>query len=75
MLLAAACVTDPTVDLLAEATGTTTARTVKLLEPVEDNGIIESAQPGGSATRCWREVSLRRQSRTAAQNASGASRH
>jgi hypothetical protein len=30
----------PTVDLLAEATGTTAARTVELLEPVEDKGII-----------------------------------
>lgn len=40
VLLAAACVSDPTVDLLAQATGTTTARTVKLLEPVEDKGII-----------------------------------
>jgi DNA-binding CsgD family transcriptional regulator len=39
-LLAAACVPDPTVDLLAQATGTTTARTVALLEPVEDKGII-----------------------------------
>jgi DNA-binding CsgD family transcriptional regulator len=40
VLLAAACVTDPTVDLLARAMGTSTARTVELLEPVEDNGII-----------------------------------
>ena len=40
VLLAAACVSDPTVDLLAEATGTTAARTVELLEPVEDKGII-----------------------------------
>ena len=40
VLLAAACVPDPTVDLLAEATGTTAARTVELLEPVEDKGII-----------------------------------
>jgi DNA-binding CsgD family transcriptional regulator len=40
VLLAAACVTDPTVDLLAQATGTTAARTVELLEPVEDKGII-----------------------------------
>ena len=40
VLLAAACVSAPTVDLLAEATGTTAARTVELLEPVEDKGII-----------------------------------
>ncbi|KAA0079232.1 helix-turn-helix transcriptional regulator [Mycolicibacterium sp. P9-64] len=40
VLLAAACVSDPTVDLLARATGTTAARTVELLEPVEDKGII-----------------------------------
>ena len=40
VLLAAACVADPTVDLLAQATGNTAARTVELLEPVEDRGII-----------------------------------
>jgi len=40
VLLAAACVPDPTVDLLAQATGTTAARTVELLEPIEDKGII-----------------------------------
>ncbi|WP_036437811.1 AAA family ATPase [Mycobacterium sp. URHB0044] len=40
VLLAAACVPDATVDLLAQATGTTTARTVEMLEPVEDKGII-----------------------------------
>ncbi|HKP39551.1 ATP-binding protein [Mycobacterium sp.] len=40
VLLAAACASDPTVDLLASATGTTTARTVELLEPVEDKGLI-----------------------------------
>jgi DNA-binding CsgD family transcriptional regulator/nucleoside-triphosphatase THEP1 len=40
VLLAAACVADPTVDLLAQATGNTAARTIELLEPVEDKGII-----------------------------------
>ncbi|MGX9789834.1 helix-turn-helix transcriptional regulator [Mycobacterium sp. MMS18-G62] len=40
VLLAAACASDPTVDLLASATGTTAARTVELLEPVEDKGVI-----------------------------------
>jgi ATP/maltotriose-dependent transcriptional regulator MalT len=40
VLLAAACVPHPTIDLLAQATGATAARTVELLEPVEDKGII-----------------------------------
>jgi DNA-binding CsgD family transcriptional regulator len=40
VLLAAACVPEPTVDLLARATGITAARIVELLEPVEDKGII-----------------------------------
>ena len=40
VLLAAACVTDPTVDLLARAKGITVTETVVLLETVESNGIV-----------------------------------
>ena len=40
MLLAAACVADATVELLAQATGTGVERTVELLEGVESNGIV-----------------------------------
>jgi hypothetical protein len=40
VLLAAACVPHPTIDLLAQSTGATAARTAELLEPVEDTGII-----------------------------------
>jgi DNA-binding CsgD family transcriptional regulator/sugar phosphate isomerase/epimerase len=40
MLLAAACTADPTVDLLARATGTAVERTVELLEEPESHDII-----------------------------------
>jgi DNA-binding CsgD family transcriptional regulator len=40
VLLAAACMADPTVDLLAQATGTGIERTVELLEEPESNDII-----------------------------------
>jgi DNA-binding CsgD family transcriptional regulator len=40
MLLAAACMADPTVDLLAQATGTGVERTVELLEEPESHDII-----------------------------------
>jgi DNA-binding NarL/FixJ family response regulator len=40
VLLAAACVTDPTVDLLARAKGITVSETVVLLETVESKGIV-----------------------------------
>jgi ATP/maltotriose-dependent transcriptional regulator MalT len=40
MLLAAACMADPTVDLLARATGTGVERTVELLEEPESHDII-----------------------------------
>lgn len=40
VLLAAACVTDPTVDLLAQVTGVTAAETVALLETAESRGIV-----------------------------------
>jgi ATP/maltotriose-dependent transcriptional regulator MalT len=40
VLLAAACVTDPTVDLLAQAKGITATETVVLLEKAEDKGIV-----------------------------------
>src|SRR6185295_7362333 len=40
VLLAAACVTDPTVDLLARARGITATETVELLETVESKGIV-----------------------------------
>lgn len=40
VLLAAACVTDPTVDLLAQATDTTAAETVVRLEIAESKGIV-----------------------------------
>ena len=40
VLLAAACVSDPTVGLLARATGSSEERAVELLEPLEDKGII-----------------------------------
>ena len=39
-LLAAACMVDPTVDLIAEATAATTRRVVDLLEAPERNGVI-----------------------------------
>jgi DNA-binding CsgD family transcriptional regulator len=38
--LAAACVADPTVDMLAQVTGTTVARTTELLEAAEAKGVI-----------------------------------
>ncbi|MCP9275310.1 helix-turn-helix transcriptional regulator [Mycolicibacterium arenosum] len=40
VLLAAACVTDPTVDLLAGATGLTAIETVELLETAESRGLV-----------------------------------
>jgi DNA-binding CsgD family transcriptional regulator len=40
MLLAAACTAEPTVDLLAHATGNTVERTVKLLEQPESEDIV-----------------------------------
>jgi DNA-binding CsgD family transcriptional regulator len=40
VLLAAACMADPTVDLLAQATGTDVERTVELLEEPESHDII-----------------------------------
>jgi ATP/maltotriose-dependent transcriptional regulator MalT len=40
VLLAAACVAAPTVDLLARATGTAVDRAVELLEEPESNGVI-----------------------------------
>ena len=40
VLLAAACVTDPTVDLLAQAKGITATETVVLLEVAESKGIV-----------------------------------
>ena len=40
VLLAAACVTDPTLDLLAQANGMTTAEVVHLLEAAESKGIV-----------------------------------
>jgi ATP/maltotriose-dependent transcriptional regulator MalT len=40
VLLAAACVTDPTVDLLARAKGITATETVALLEVAESKGIV-----------------------------------
>ena len=40
VLLAAACVTDPTVDLLAQAKGITATETVVLLETAESKGIV-----------------------------------
>jgi DNA-binding CsgD family transcriptional regulator len=40
VLLAAACVTDPTVDLLAQAKGLTATETVSLLETAEIRGIV-----------------------------------
>ena len=40
VLLAAACVTDPTVDLLAGATGLTATETVALLETAESRGLV-----------------------------------
>jgi tetratricopeptide (TPR) repeat protein len=40
VLLAAACVTDPTVDLLARAKGITATETVALLEEAESKGIV-----------------------------------
>jgi DNA-binding CsgD family transcriptional regulator len=40
VLLAAACTADPTVDLLAQATGTAVERTVELLEEPESHDII-----------------------------------
>ncbi len=40
-LLAAACVAEPTVDMLARATGTTAERMATLLEEVESRGILE----------------------------------
>lgn len=40
VLLAAACATSPTVDLLAQANGITAAETVALLETAESKGII-----------------------------------
>lgn len=40
VLLAAASVSDPTVGLLAQATGSSVEHTVELLEPLEDKGII-----------------------------------
>ena len=40
VLLAAACVSDPTVELLAQVTGTSVERSVELLEDVEANGIV-----------------------------------
>ncbi|MCP9275290.1 helix-turn-helix transcriptional regulator [Mycolicibacterium arenosum] len=41
VLLAAACASDPTVGLLAQATGSSVEHTVELLEPLEDKGIID----------------------------------
>lgn len=40
MLLAAACASAPTVELLAGATGTTATDVVRLLEPAEEKGIV-----------------------------------
>ena len=40
VLLAAACATDPTVDLLAQAKGITATETVALLETAESRGIV-----------------------------------
>jgi DNA-binding CsgD family transcriptional regulator len=40
VLLAAACMADPTVDLLAQATGTDVERTVELLEEPESHDIV-----------------------------------
>jgi ATP/maltotriose-dependent transcriptional regulator MalT len=40
LLLAAACVAGPTVDLLAQATGTTVERTVELLDEAQGKGLI-----------------------------------
>jgi ATP/maltotriose-dependent transcriptional regulator MalT len=40
-LLAASCVAEPTVDMLAHATGTTAERMATLLEEVESRGILE----------------------------------
>jgi tetratricopeptide (TPR) repeat protein/predicted Ser/Thr protein kinase len=40
VLLAAACLADPTVELLAQVTGTSVERSVELLEGVENNGIV-----------------------------------
>lgn len=41
VLLAAACVGAPTVDLVAEVTGHSTARVVELLELPESNGVVQ----------------------------------
>jgi hypothetical protein len=41
VLLAAACVTDPTVDLLAQAKGLTATETVVLLETAESRGLVD----------------------------------
>lgn len=41
VLLAAACVGTPTVDVLADASGDTTERVVELLEVAESNGIVQ----------------------------------
>jgi hypothetical protein len=40
VLLAAACVAEPTVDMLARATGTTVERTIELLDDAETNGTV-----------------------------------
>ncbi len=40
VLLAAACLADPTVELLAQVTGTSVEQCVALLEDVESNGIV-----------------------------------
>ncbi|MBW0017843.1 MAG: protein kinase [Mycobacterium sp.] len=40
MLLAAACLADPTVEQLARATGSSVGRAAELLEDVESNGIV-----------------------------------
>ena len=40
VLLAAACLADPTVELLAQVTGTSVEQCVELLEDVESNGIV-----------------------------------
>lgn len=40
VLLAAACVSDPTVELLAQVTGTSVEESVELLEKLESNGIV-----------------------------------
>ncbi|MBV9514725.1 MAG: protein kinase [Mycobacteriaceae bacterium] len=43
VLLAAACVADPTVELLAQVSGNSVERTAELLEEVESNGIVAIA--------------------------------